>query len=264
MAGKFYPENKKELVQSIESMVQPPAPQKLDALGVMAPHAGYIYSGRIAAQVFSGIKIPKKVIVLCPNHTGRGPKISIWSEGVWETPLGRVPVEEKLAKKFLTSLHLKDGDMLAHLSEHAIEVELPLLQYFQPNITIVPIVLGGLSFQECRRVALALKELIDGEPKGSVLLIASSDMSHYIPAEEALQKDEMALSRIESFDVKGLYEIVLQEDISMCGFIPVTTVLETCLLLGAKSARRTGYSTSGDVTEDFASVVGYAGAVFSA
>ncbi len=223
----------------------------------MAPHAGYVYSGRTAGDAYRVTEIPDEVFVLCPNHTGRGARISVWSQGAWETPIGLVPVAEERARKLLARLPAAKPDTEAHRFEHAIEVHLPFLLHRNPKVKIVPVVLGALTWEDCRKVGEAVAELSENS-----LIIASTDMSHYIPATEAKRLDELALAQVDKVDGESLYNVVVDEDISMCGFVPTAAVLAAAKHAGVKRGERLGYSTSGDVTGEQESVVAYASARF--
>ncbi len=259
VAGTFYPKEKSKLMAMLEQFCTPLITPKA-VLAIVAPHAGYIYSGRIAGEVYRRITIPDKVIIACPNHTGQGKKISVWQEGSWKTPLGEVPVNTVLAKAFLTEVGENSGDVKAHEYEHAIEVHIPFLQSRNPKVSILPIVLGPLHLDSCEHVARALAQTVlsQSEP---VLLVASTDMSHYISAEQAKGKDALALKAIENLNHEELYHTVVQNEISMCGFIPTTCILGAANKLGAKHSEIVAYGNSGDTTQDFRSVVAYAGAL---
>lgn len=254
VAGRFFSDDPTQLKADLERLC-PKADRIERPLAVMVPHAGYVYSGRIAGGVYARCEVPDEVIVLCPNHTGRGPRVSVWAEGAWETPLGTVPVAADRARRFLEALSEGRADRDAHLFEHAIEVHLPFLRHRNPNVSVVPIVLGGLQWEGCLRVAEALGRVSEG-----ALVVASTDMSHFISADEAKRLDELALQRVDAIDGEGLFRTVVDQDISMCGFIPTACVLENARRSGRKRSERQGYATSGDVTGDQASVVAYAGA----
>lgn len=259
VAGRFYPKEKAKLVAMLSEFCAP-TNERHSAIAVVAPHAGYIYSGRFAGEVYRRVAVPKTVVVLCPNHTGRGPRISVWSEGLWETPLGRVPVAQALAKEILRAWGVHDGDMLAHVAEHAIEVHLPFFQYLRPDVEIVPVVLGPLAKDRAVSLGTGLANAIQkfGEP---CLIVASTDMSHFISSEEAKKLDALALKEIELLEPQKLYETVAEKGISMCGFIPTTVALTAAKQLGAHSARTVCYGNSGEVTGDERSVVAYASAI---
>ncbi len=259
VAGTFYPARADRLGAEVASFLAAPAPPPRPALGILSPHAGYVYSGAVAGAVWARVEVPPRVVVLCPNHTGRGASSSLWSEGGWKTPLGTVPLDRPLCDSLLASGRVR-ADREAHLSEHALEVQLPFLQARRPDAALVPLCLGPLSFEACQALGAALAAALRDRP---ALLVASSDMSHYIPAERAREKDRLALERIEALDPRGLHEVVRREDISMCGFIPATVMLVAAVELGAARAEVVAYRTSGDVTGDRSSVVAYAGAVVS-
>jgi len=256
VAGAFYPSDPIELRQMIEEFIEPGA-KKSPALGVMAPHAGYIYSGKGAGIVYSRVEIPKYVVVLAPNHRGIGADVALWSEGKWLTPLGEIPVAEELCGLILEECSLVEEDERAHRSEHSLEVQLPFLQYFRPDFELVPFCLLRMSYQECEELGRGLARAIKRWAK-PVLVVASSDMSHYISAEEAERKDKLALERMINLDPEGLYQVVYQHNISMCGFIPATVMLVSALELGASQAELVDYRNSGDVTGDYREVVAYA------
>jgi len=263
VSGQFYPQDAKALNSMIASFADLQA-QKIDCLGAILPHAGYIYSGKVAAQTVSGINIKDTVVLLGPNHTGQGSTISIMAEGSWQTPLGNVEIDTKLAGLFLEKCSYLKINHLAHLDEHSLEVELPILQYFRKDFKIVPIAMmtDDLSMLEevAQNLAMVIKE---NNLKGSTMLIASSDMTHYESQASAQQKDASAIEAILALDVHKLQAQVKKLNISMCGFAPVAVLIKTAALLGAKKAKLIKYQTSGDVTGDTSSVVGYAGIIIN-
>jgi AmmeMemoRadiSam system protein B len=220
-----------------------------------------MYSGGVAGAVFSQIHIPDAVVILGPNHRGMGASVALSASGVWDMPLGPVSINEALAKSILkvpmSGVKIKD-DPGAHAMEHSIEVQVPFLQFLQPEVSIVPIALSHLAYDGCQEIGRALVKGIQDFGK-EVLLVASTDMTHYESQESAKAKDELAIDRILDLDPEGLHETVARHGISMCGVIPTTIVLEACKVLGAGKAELVQYATSGDVTGDYAQVVGYAG-----
>lgn len=254
VAGSFYPKGTSELTRLLESLCPTQTTPQICAQALMVPHAGYRYSGATAAKAYAAISIPESVIILAPNHTGMGPPISVWPRGTWETPLGVVSIDERLADRFLEKVG--DPDTRAHAREHAIETQIPFLQHGRRELKILPIVLGRLSLPECLRIADHLAQIIDKE-----LLVASTDMSHFISRAEAESKDRLALDAVEHIDAQGLYHTVCKHKISMCGFIPTTVMLSVCQRRGFTSARIVSYTDSGAVTGDFESVVAYAAAI---
>jgi hypothetical protein len=259
VAGRFYPKDPGALLADVRSYLSPEQ-TKVDALGCVVPHAGYIYSGRIAGSVFAKINIPRCCIILCPNHTGLGRPLSIMSEGAWETPLGSAPIASDLANALKDSFSPLTENSEAHHAEHAIEVELPFLQTLRPDLTFVPLALGTGQFDllEAFGVALATVLAAHGEP---VLIVASSDMNHYENDEATRRKDARAIEQILALAPRGLFDVVRKENISMCGFGPTVTMLTAAKRLGTPSAELVCYATSGDVSGDREMVVGYAGVV---
>lgn len=260
VAGYFYPSNSKELLQEIEEYM--PVQTKIDAYGAVCPHAGYVYSGHVAGAVYSRLK-PKEIFILIgPNHTGYGSNVSLMSEGQWEIPLGKLYVEEGLAKKILETVHFASNDIQAHIYEHSLEVQLPFIYKVNPQAKIVPLTLKMLTLKDClslaQGIATAVKEL---RLSNKTIIIASTDMSHYLPDEIARRVDALAIEKIKDFDPKGLYNTVLENNISMCGFIPTVTMLYITKMLGAKEVQVIKYSTSAEVSRDYDKVVGYLGAI---
>jgi AmmeMemoRadiSam system protein B len=260
VANMFYPGDKDRLSRELDSFVTPVSePRKV--IAAVSPHAGYMYSGGVAGAVFSQISIPDTVVILGPNHRGIGASAALSASGVWEMPLGSVPINEELAKSILkvsTSVIRIEDDPGAHTMEHSIEVQVPFLQFLRPEVSIVPIGLSHLTYDACREIGQVVVEGMQSYDK-EVLLVASTDMTHYESQQAANTKDKLAIDRVLDLDPRGLYETVSQHGISMCGVIPTTIVLESCKLLGANRAELVQYATSGDVTGDYAQVVGYAG-----
>ena len=263
VAGQFYPAATKELKAMIASLVDKTA-QKKDCFGCILPHAGYIYSGKVAASTISGVKIKDTVVLLGPNHTGSGATFSIMPEGIWQTPLGDVEINRQLADLFLGKSRNLEANSLAHLNEHSLEVELPILQYFRNDFKIVPIAIMTDDLSKLDAVARELAAVvIENDLKGSVMFIASSDLTHYAPQKEAEIKDALAIRAILELDEQKLKTVVQAAKISMCGFAPIAILIKAVKLLGAKSAQLIKYQTSGDVSGDKSSVVGYAGITIS-
>lgn len=259
VSGQFYPSSKDALNSMIASFADKQA-KKRDCLGAILPHAGYIYSGKVATQTVSGINIKDNLVLLGPNHTGQGAIFSIMPQGSWQTPLGEVEINSKLANSFLKKSRYLEIDNLAHSDEHSLEVELPILQYFRKDFKIVPIVLMSDDLSKLNEIAQSLAEVIDeNNLKSSTMFIASSDMTHYEPLESAQSKDALAIEAIVALDEVKLESLVKKLSISMCGFAPVAVLIKAAKLLGAKGAKLIKYQTSGDATGDTSSVVGYAG-----
>jgi MEMO1 family protein len=259
VAGRFYPRDPGTLRRDLECYLAPKT-ATVSALGCVAPHAGYIYSGAVAGAVYSKLQIPKRCIVLCPNHTGLGEPLSIMTGAAWETPLGIVPIDSPLAEALQRQFPTLIEDSDAHRKEHAIEVQLPFLQTLKSDLTFVPIALGTGRFEVLESLGEAMAEVLR-EQEEPVLMIASSDMNHYENDSVTRVKDHKAIDRILALDARGLFDVVMKEQISMCGFGPTVAMLTAAKRLGAASAELVMYATSGDVSGDQEMVVGYAGVV---
>jgi MEMO1 family protein len=261
VASQFYPGEAAALRRTIAGLLPAAGPAKKKALAVVAPHAGYIYSGAVAAETFARVEIPRDVVILGPNHHGRGAPVAIMREGGWEMPMGLVTVNGELADAIIgRNPGLITADETAHRFEHSLEVQVPFLQYLQPELTLAPLVLGRLTLPECieagNTIGAAIREF--AKP---VLIVASTDMTHYESRQTASGKDRLALERISGLDPNGLYETVAANRISMCGIIPTTVALVAALALGAKRAELVRYTDSGEASGDTSQVVGYAGFV---
>jgi AmmeMemoRadiSam system protein B len=268
VAGRFYPGHAEELLRDVRNYTQSEdktAADPIAAIGCVAPHAGYIYSGSVAGAVYSRVEIPRHCIILCPNHTGKGQPLAVMANSAWQTPLGNVAADPGLAAALIERFPALQEDSAAHRSEHAIEVQLPFLQAIQPKLHIVPIAIGTSHFEVLRGLGEALAGAIanheENHPAEKVLIIASSDMNHYESDAITRVKDGKAIERVLAMDARGLWEVVMSEDISMCGFGPTVAMLTAAKLLGASSATLVKYATSGEVSGDFDAVVGYAGII---
>jgi len=229
-------------------------------LGAVVPHAGYQYSGPVAGAVYARLPIPKTVVILCPNHTGRGAPAALDPSDAWSTPLGQAPINRRLAARLLELSPSLEEDRAAHAREHSLEVQLPFLQVLRPDFDFVPICLGAQDLELCREVGEALARVC-AEEEEPPLLLASSDMNHYESRAVGRRKDELALVRVREIDPEGLFSTVITESISMCGFLPATAMLFGARNRGAKRARVVAQRDSGDETGDTSSVVGYAGVI---
>jgi MEMO1 family protein len=272
VAGRFYPGRAEELLREVREFTTGKIPVetgRIAAIGCVAPHAGYMYSGGVAGAVYSRLEIPERCVILCPNHTGNGHPLAIMANTTWQTPLGEVAADADMGARLLRRFPALQEDSAAHRGEHAIEVQLPFLQAQQPELNIVPIAIGTSDFDVLRGLGEALADVIaDRHPEDrheedqeKTLIIASSDMNHYESAEITRVKDRKAIERVLAMDARGLWEVVMNEDISMCGFGPTIVMLTAAKLLGATSATLVKYATSGDVSGDYESVVGYAGII---
>ena len=259
VAGSFYPNNPNALMKNLRSQL-PQNTQKQAVIGVVCPHAGFLYSGTVAGAVYASIEIPKTIILIGPNHTGTGPPISVMSKGQWEMPQGPVEIDTTLANDILESSPDLEDDFIAHCREHSLETQIPFLQYFRQDFKIVPICIQKISLNQCQTISRAILSGMK-KLKQKVLIVASSDMSHYESYETVSRKDKLAITRILDRDPKALFEIVDTNRISMCGLIPTTVMLMTANELGAKYSKLIHYTTSGEVTRDMDRVVGYAGII---
>ncbi len=262
VADRFYPGEEKQLKRTVTELLDGCNPPKIEnSLAVVSPHAGYVYSGSVCAETIKSVDIPETVIILGPNHHGTGAAIAL-SQQDWQMPSGIAPANIVLGQQILELMPEVTVDESAHRFEHSLEVQIPFLQERQKNLAIVPLALSRLHFTTCEKLGHALAQAITWYDK-PVLLLASSDMSHYEPRSSASRKDAMALERLTALDPAGLYNVVAENRISMCGSIPVVTVLLASLQLGANHAQVIRYTDSGEVSHDTDQVVGYAGAVIS-
>jgi len=263
VANQFYPGVPRQLAATIKVMTPEVAEaDKITALAVVSPHAGYIYSGPVAAATFARVRIPADIVILGPNHHGLGAPLAIVSEGSWAMPFGEVPINQALSELIKRHLPQAREDSIAHRQEHSLEVQVPFLQTARAGISLSPLVVSQLDYADCREIGLGLARALKafGRP---VLMVASTDMTHYQPRTVASRQDHLALARVTALDPEGLYHTVLDHGITMCGFIPTTITLLAALELGATKAELISYSDSGEASGDTSRVVGYAGLVIS-
>jgi MEMO1 family protein len=261
VAGYFYQGSTEALRKQVEGFIVPGAERKR-AIGVVSPHAGLIYSGPVAGALYSSIAIPDTIVLIGPNHTGLGAAVSLMAKGSWETPLGTVEIDETLAASILAKSSCIRDDSVAHLREHSLEVQLPFIQYFKEKFTIVPIQMLDTRLNTCIEVGRAVGTAIEAGGQ-DVLIVASSDMSHYERAATAKEKDFKAIHHILNLDPEGLYRTITDYGITMCGFGPAVSMLVAANMLGASKAELVKYANSGDVSGDYDKVVGYAGIAIS-
>jgi AmmeMemoRadiSam system protein B len=262
VAGRFYPSGRKALIGALDAFAaQEVQPQLTDqnAVACVVPHAGYIYSGRVAASVYSRLPHRPLYVILGPNHFGWGRPLATLTSN-WLTPLGEVVVDPVFADALINTVADLADDPVAHQSEHSLEVQLPFLQYFAKDFTFVPIAIGAVSYDVLHSLGTALARLIrsDGRP---ILLVASSDMNHYEPDDVTRVKDHKAIERILALDPRGLAEVIDREQISMCGYAPAIAMLTAAQELGAHRGELVRYATSADAGGDPEAVVGYAGII---
>lgn len=261
VAGQFYHGSSAKLTHQVQQYVSNNLPRE-NAIGILSPHAGLIYSGAVAGEVYSRITMPETFLLIGPNHTGLGPMVSLMASGEWEIPTGVFTIDEGLARKILHNAPLASDDTQAHMFEHSLEVQLPFIGYFSKNARIVPLTVLSASLDECRLLGEGIAQSIK-RTDYRVVIVASSDMSHYIPDDAARKRDKMAINRIVSLDPEGLLDTVRKEQITMCGYLPAAIMLFAAKSLGAAKAHLIRYATSGEVSGDYEHVVGYAGIIVS-
>jgi len=258
VAGQFYPGSRERLREMIAGMTSPAGVPK-KAIAVVSPHAGYVYSGPVAGAVFSTTVLPATFIILGPSHREIGSLFAIQTRGSWQTPLGESPIAEGLAARIMAACALVEEDDQAHQGEHSLEVQLPFIQYFREDAAIVPICVSHeASYGDLEMLGQALAQAVRAHGQES-LIVASTDMSHYVSQKTAEKKDMLAIRRVLDLDPAGLFETVTKERISMCGYLPTAAALVAAIGLGASGAELVRYQTSGETTGDYAQVVGYAG-----
>jgi AmmeMemoRadiSam system protein B len=259
VAGRFYPAERDALVREVETHVDRNV-KKSPVLGIVAPHAGFMYSGDVAGAVYSRIEIPDTVILMGPNHTGQGEEVAVMTEGTWSMPMGDISIDGEMAKAICEETSLAKKDSSAHRFEHSLETQLPFLQYFKKEFQIVPICLRRMKISSCKVLSEGIVRAVTRLDK-PVLLVASSDMTHYESHDKAETKDRKAITCIQNRDPVGLFETVRSEKITMCGVNPVTVMLYCSESLGAREAELVKYMTSGEVNGNREKVVGYAGMI---
>ena len=258
VAGRFYPDDPGRLRAAVDSFLASKSENKIRVRACLVPHAGYIYSGSVAGEVYRRIEIPARIILVGPRHFPRGAPLAILSDGAWQTPLGMAPVDHLLAEKIARAFpHLRE-DAVAHSTEHSLEVQLPFLQRLAPSFAFVPIVIGQAHWDSLEALGRALAAVIASE-RDPVLLIASSDMNHYESEPVTRVKDRKAIDPILALDARKLFDTVREENISMCGYAATAAVLVAARELGATRAELVRYANSGEVNGDLDEVVGYAG-----
>ena len=267
VAGQFYPSDAEELKETIKHLfLGPLGPGFLpynfsgekDIVGVVSPHAGYVFSGQVAAHSYlemSRGERPDTVVILGPNHTGIGSPVSVTRHD-YLTPLGAASTDKEMVRSILK--HGKgalDDDVTAHRHEHSVEVQVPFIQYIDTEVNIVPIVMMDQRPESARRVAEAIDSAAE-ELNRHIMIVASSDFSHYVPRRVAEEKDALAIEKIEQLDSRGLYSTVKRHGISMCGYGPVMVLLEIAARSGVAAAKLLKYATSGEI-QPMEEVVGY-------
>ena len=254
VAGTFYPGSRESLSRQISGF-EVKGEARLRCIGAVAPHAGYVYSGAVAGELYSKIEIPPVVIILAPNHRGPFVRFALSPAEKWQTPLGDAEIDADLASAIARTFPPLELEAAPHYYEHSAEVQVPFLQYFRPDVKIVPIVIAEHECEPLIDLGKALAQCIRNQ---DVLIVASSDMTHFEDAASARHRDMMAIEKVLAIDPEGLHEVVHTNDISMCGVSPAIAMLAAARELGAKTAELVRYANSGDVSGDHSSVVGYA------
>lgn len=273
VSGAFYPSTKDSLIKEIEKCFKhnlgpgeiPDKPiEYFSRISLLiSPHAGYIYSGPVAAHGYYNLyknPLPKTVIIIGPNHQGYGTNVSIYPEGVWRTPLGEVSIDKELVYDLAKISDVFSLDEASHMYEHSIEVQIPFLQYVLKNFKIVPICMLDQNKETSIQVGEAIASII--ADRKDVAIIASTDFTHYESAKDANKKDNEAIKAIIDLDVNKFYKIINDLNITMCGFGPVSSLMIVARKIGIEKGNLLKYATSGDITGDYSSVVGYASIYF--
>ena len=260
VAGAFYPGTSQGIESALDELWPPQGLPPEEVKAVIVPHAGWVYSGKVAALTFARVQVPKNVVLMGPNHTGMGKPAAIMTDGAWLMPGGQVELDREFGCILKHQFEFIEEDAQAHLQEHSLEVQLPFLSRVNHGLKLTPLCLSGLSLGDCLELGRSLARSVDmfGKP---VLLVSSTDMSHYETVETARLKDRQAIDRILEMDPEGLYHTVRSQGITMCGFIPTVAALAAALELGATEVELIRYATSGDVNHDYQKVVGYAGLI---
>ena len=269
VAGSFYPANKDALLQAIENCFmhsygpqkKPPVESGRKIIGMVCPHAGYMYSGPVAAHSYyaaSSLNVDL-VIMIGPNHYGIGSGVATTKEGFWETPLGLIDVDNNAAENVAKISGIVDFDDYAHSEDHCLEVQLPMLQYIYEQFKILPIIMWMQDKDTATDVGKAVAEIVKDR---NALLIASSDFTHYEPNEEAHRKDKELINAILELDVNRYYTVLRKLEVSACGYGAIASVMIAAKILGAKKGELLKYATSGDVAGKKDSVVGYGSILF--
>lgn len=263
VAGSFYPESERELRDQLSSFKS----KALDSIGVVSPHAGYMYSGATAAKACHALGQADAYVLIGPNHRCHGSPVGLSGED-WQTPLGDIELDAVLSKA-IAGKGMARTDERCHEEEHSIEVQLPFLQAFYKNFKIVPIsmmsppIIPAEDFPAlCQELGEAIAAAIKSSGK-KVKLVASSDFSHYIPKDKAKANDMDAVESIKALDADGFLDKVLSNDYSVCGFGPIATAIHAVKQLGAKKAELLAYTSSGEITGEEDAVVGYAAIRFA-
>jgi AmmeMemoRadiSam system protein B len=260
VAGQFYPADERSLRRELATYVV--AAERKRYLGGLCPHAGYVYSGPTAGELFARLDVPAVVVLLGPKHHGAGAPYAVWPAGAWRTPLGDAPVNDEVATALIEKCPSLKADEDAHRAEHSLEVIVPFVQYVNPQAAVVPVALGPMSMSAVGELGEGIAAAL--EPyKEDMVVVVSSDMTHYEPAASAERKDALAIERLTELDAEGLLAVVAANDISMCGVWPAAAAMVALRALGASAGALIRYANSGEASGDYAHVVGYAALSFA-
>lgn len=254
VAGTFYPGTKSILEEELGKYIQP-AETKQKVFGLVSPHAGYVFSGKCAGRGFGAVEVPGTVIILGVNHHGFGHPFAVDGHEQWKTPLGNIKINEELRTKLVSESKIFETDTIAGSREHSLEVQVPFVQYINPDAEILPVTIASGDPKRLMEAGKEIAALVKDNP--DVLIVASTDMSHYISADRAREKDKKAIDKILALDPEGLVNTVAMERISMCGVAPTAIMLAAALELGATKAEIIDYTNSGNVMGDYNRVVAY-------
>ena len=271
VAGMFYPKIQQETRSSIKSCFlhefgpgkMYPTTNKENIIGIICPHAGYVYSGPIAANSYYAISSlkPDLVIIIGPNHWGIGCDVATMKEGIWRTPLGDVEVDANAALEINKITSLIELDFFSHTRDHSLEVQIPMLQeIYSHKFKILPIILIDQSYNSAKEIGMAISKISKGK---KTMIVGSSDFTHYEENNFAHKQDSALIEPILNLDLDEFYRVLQEKQVSACGYGAIASTMMACKELGAKKGRLLKYATSGDVTGDKSSVVGYASIVFS-
>lgn len=271
VSGLFYPNKKEELLQTLKSLfldskfgpgALPPSKERGKIYGVVSPHAGYVYSGAVAARAFYELSSSNfdTVIIIGPNHYGIGTEVGTMNEGSWITPIGKTRIDGELASEISDHCEIVKVDPIAHSRDHCIEVQIPFLQYINKSATILPIILRDQDKNTSIELGKCIAKMIKNK---SVMLVASSDLTHYEPNDRAYAKDTKLISSIQGMNISHFYSVLENSQVTACGYGAIATVMMAAKECGAVNGKLLRYATSGDITGDVSSVVGYSAIVFT-
>ncbi len=255
-SGNFYPGAKSILEEELGKYIKFSAIKK-KVIGLVSPHAGYIFSGACAGKGFGAVDVPGIVIILGVNHYGFGHPFAVDGHDSWQTPLGPAEVHKELREKLIKDSEIFEIDSNASIKEHSLEVQVPFVQYINPAAKILPITIAAADVQRLMAAGKEIAALINDNPDDDILMVASTDMSHFISEERAREKDKKAIDKILLLDPEGLMNTVAMERISMCGAAPTAIMLSAALELGVQKAEVIDYTNSGRVMGDYNRVVAY-------